>query len=129
MIITSPSLPQTSAKVSVRSLPRTPITPSRAVNSPAPASSIAAAASNSRSRASSAAARTAGPTDAVVIEPQEFDAKGSRSVSPRIVRTSAARAPSVSAAIWAMTVREPVPRSCAPVSTSAVPSRLSRTVA
>ena len=42
-----------------------------------------AAASKSESRASSAATRTAGPTEAVVIDPHEFDANGSRSVSPR----------------------------------------------
>ena len=47
-----------------------------------------AAASNNASRASSAATRTAGPTDAVVIDPHEFDANGSRSVSPSTVRTS-----------------------------------------
>ena len=78
----------------------------------------------------SAATRTAGPTDAVVIEPHEFDANGSRSVSPRIgahVLELARRA--TSAAICANTVRAPVPRSCAPVSTSIVPSRLMRTVA
>ena len=77
----------------------------------------------------SAATRTAGPTDAVVIEPHEFDANGNRSVSPRTVRTSSSRAPRTSAAICAKMVRAPVPRSCAPVSTSIVPSRLMRTVA
>ena len=80
-------------------------------------------------RASSAAARTAGPTDAVVIEPHDGPVYGVRSVSPNTMRTSPIRAPSASAAIWARIVREPVPRSCVPVRTSAEPSPLILTIA
>jgi hypothetical protein len=61
-------------------------------------------------------------TDAVVIEPQEFPAYGVRSVSPSTTRTSSSLAPNDSAAIWARTVREPVPRSCVPILSSTEPS-------
>ena len=88
MIITSPSFSHTSRKSMQRSLVFAWISLSRDSRSSARQPSIPAAASNSASRASSAATRTAGPTDAVVIEPHEFDANGRRSVSPSTVRTS-----------------------------------------
>src|SRR5215207_3045615 len=69
--------------------------------------------------------RTAGATLGVVIEPHEFPVYGVRSVSPMTTRTPASEAPNDSAATWVRIVREPVPRSCVPVRTSALPSELS----
>ena len=75
------------------------------------------------------AIRTAGPTDATVIDPHEFPVYGVRSVSPSTTLTSSTLAPSASAAICANTVRDPVPRSCVPLITSTLPSGLSLTSA
>ena len=122
MIITLPSFAVTSAKVIVRSVSRTTMRESRASSASGAASSMAAAASKSWRRASSAAMRTAGPTDAVVIEPQEFPVYGRLWVSPMMARTSDSFAPKLSAAICERTVRAPVPRSWVPARTSTVAS-------
>ncbi len=125
-IITLPSLPVTSAKVIERSVSRTVMRPSCVSRSPGETPSSPAAASSRERRASSAAMRTAGASEATVIEPHEFPAKGALAVSPMTARTPSSRWPSASAATCARMVRVPVPRSCEPAMTSAVPSLLKR---
>ncbi len=129
MIITLPSFAVTSPKASDRSESRTCTRPSRVSSASTATSSSPAAASRSPRRASSAAIRTAGVSEATVMEPHEFPLNGPVAVSPMIARTASSRWPSASAATCARMVRVPVPRSCVPESTSAVPSVLRRTVA
>ena len=64
---------------------------------------------------------TADPTLAAVCEPPETGVSG-KFVSPSSKRTLSREIPSASAAIWVMIVYVPVPMSCEPARTSAVPS-------
>ena len=80
------------------------------------------------SRAAIAAACTAGPTLATVCDPPESGACG-RCESPSATATRDGASPSSSAAICAITVYVPVPISCVPEPTQAVPSALICTVA
>ncbi len=75
-----------------------------------------------------AARRIVGALEGVVVDPPEAGPKGIR-VSPMRTETFSSGRPSSSAATIATMVREPVPRSWTPCSTSAEPSRLIATVA
>jgi hypothetical protein len=83
---------------------------------------------NSDAIALSAAAKTAGITDPVTIEPPEMGPSGS-DVSPSATSTLSSGRPVFSAASCARIVYVPVPMSCVPHATRAVPSSRSWTLA
>ena len=85
------------------------------------ASNSSAATSSSASRASTAAAMTALPTRCVARLAKVPMSCGPVSVSAVSTTTSSIRTPSVSAAIWPMTVRRPWPRSVAESETTNEP--------
>ena len=76
----------------------------------------------------SAAAKTAGTTDPVTIEPPEIGPSGS-DVSPSATSTLSSGTPVFCAASCARIVYVPVPMSCVPQATRAVPSSRSWTLA
>ena len=120
------TLPSTSPS-GVRA-PLLTIAPASSRSSAFGVSSTPAAAPSSCSRASCAASRTAGPTDARVIEPADIGPNGPV-LSPICTRTSSSSTPSSSAQICARTVRVPVPMSCVPAVRTTEPSGSTCTVA
>ena len=75
-----------------------------------------------------AASATAGKTDAVDVDPPEPPAGGSV-VSPNCASTSFGSIPNCAAAVCAIIVYIPVPRSCVPEPTNARPLAITRTTA
>ena len=125
-IICGARRPVTSATVTLfAGSPSTQITPLRTRKRSGSSSSNLAAASNNWRLTSMAAARTAGPIVAWVALPALVGEYGPCAVSPRCTITCSIVRPSSSAATWASAVRVPVPMSCVPVITSALPSPLS----
>src|SRR5262249_51850368 len=89
---------------------------------------VVAATLSSDATAPSAAARTAGTTDAVAIEPPEIGPAGS-ALSPSATSTLSSGTPVFCAASDARMVQVPVPMSCVAQATRAVPSSRSWTLA
>ena len=103
--------------------------PSVSSRSEAAISNMSAASSSSCVRTWWPADRTAGATDASVIEPPENGPCPARSVSPVRTVTWSGRIPSRSASTTAQAVVTPVPRSCMPTVSTGLASLPIRTSA